>query len=409
MTTETSLAFFNARRATMWALFLMGAPMGTLIPRLAEIKSQMGASSSSYGTAIALGGLGAIVGNYLGSRVVHWRGTKVVSTWVIFILLAANIGSAIAPSAMWFAVDSVLVGLSYSAAFVAMNSQGVLVEQHIGKSFLPTMHAFWSLGTVVTGVLSSLAAPFCSPLQALLATDVVVLIGWFVIARDFLPVQFDDRPQDDPEQLGAHERIPAHALRYLLIIALGQGLAQQAEISVGDWSSVLLKENFGMPVGPNGYAFGAFVVAQLIARWYSPRLVDRFGLDRVVRVFGYIGAVGYLVFLGIAVLEAHRSYLITLTSAMLSAAFMSLGVAVMPPAYATAAGGIPGLPSARALMILGAASAVVSMTTRIATSFLAGATSLPFALSLMGVMLLLSTVMSVHLHPERVHKHAIHR
>ena len=50
-----SAPYLRARRATMWGLFLMGAPVGTLLPRAAEIKQAIGATAGSFGTAVALG------------------------------------------------------------------------------------------------------------------------------------------------------------------------------------------------------------------------------------------------------------------------------------------------------------------------------------------------------------------
>jgi hypothetical protein len=308
---------------------------------------------------------------------------------------------------MGLSAVSVLGGFSYSLCFIAMNSQGVLVEQRLGRSFLPKMHAFWSLGTVVTALGSSLAAPYCSPLTALLVCDAAVMVAWIVNSRRLLPEQFDERPHSDPTQLPKSERIPTAAMRFLLVIAVAQWLSLQAEISVADWSSVLLKEDFHVPVGPNGYGYASFVVLQLATRLAAPGWIDKYGLNRVVYVLGWIGSVGYLAALGMATRASDPTTALVYTC--IAFAFISIGCAAMPPAQASAAGAIPGLPSSRALMVVGVSSAVLSVPGRIGLAYLAQAVTLPVALSLMGVFLIGATLMSSALHPDRARSHAIVR
>lgn len=391
----------------MLALFLMGAPVGTLLPRLAEIKQGIGASAGSFGTAVALGGAGAVLGNWAGAKLAHRFGTKPMGQWVMVLMLAANVANALVTDSVGLALVNVAGGFGYSLCFVSMNSQGVLVEQHLGKSFLPLMHAWWSLGTMVTAGLSSLVAPYCTPLQALVSCDIVCILAWAVVTRGLLPPEYDEHPHNDPTQLPARDRIPGAALRFLMIIAVAQWFALQADISVADWSSVLLKEDFSVPVGPNGYGYTVFTVVQLATRLVAPRLVDRHGLSAVVRTLGLMGGLGYLLFLALAsVAGSPQSSLVLMC---LGYAGIALGVAVMPPAFATAAGAIPGLPSSRALMITGAVTAVFSVFGRIGLAFFAQSTSLPLALGVMGVFLMLAAAMSPVLRPERAKRLAIVR
>ena len=170
---------------------------------------------------------------------------------------------------------------------------------------------------------------------------------------------------------------------------------------------MLLREDFHVPVGPNGYGYASFVVVQLATRLAAPKWIDRYGLSRVVFILGLVGSVGYLAALGLAVRAT------TVTGALVWAcaafAFISLGCATMLPAQASAAGAIPGLPSSRALMVVGVASAALSVPGRIGLAFFAQVASLPLALSVMGVSLFIATLLSAALHPDRARAHAIVR
>ncbi len=203
----------------------MGTPIGTLVPRLAEIKAHIGATNAAYGSAMAIGGIGAFVGTWLGGRLTHSLGSKRVAQGGILLILSANIANALAPSVFWFAVCGFLGGFSYSTTNIGVNSQAVLVEQSLGRSYIPKVHAFWSLGTMSGALISSLAAPHISPLHALLVNAVLALGVYEWAARGLLEPEYEDRPHDDPTQLPRHERIPRSALQFLMMVGIAQVLA----------------------------------------------------------------------------------------------------------------------------------------------------------------------------------------
>ncbi len=387
----------------------MGMPVGALVPRLAEIKLQVGADNAAYGSAIAIGGAGALLGNYLGSRLTHAFGSKPVTRFGIIFITLTNVSNALAPSVGWLAVIGFAGGFAYSATNLAANSQTVLVEQGLGRSFVPRAHAFWSLGTMSAAFISSLAAPHITPLHALLISGVISTTMHLTAARNLLSSQYDDRPHDDPSQLPRNEHVPRGALQLLLLIGFAQVLGFLAEVSAGDWSSVLLHQNFHVAVGPNGYAFTSFMLLQLLSRLSASRVIDRYGLPKAIRLFGMVGTVGYLGFL----LAADSTYTGSTSAALvfscLAYAFLGIAVGPMPSAFTTAAGRIPGLPSARALMITGFMTSGFGMIGRISLANIAQVVPLPAALAGMALLISISLAMSRVLNPDHAEKHAIVR
>lgn len=401
--------YARARTSIKFSFFFIGVPVGTLVPRLAEIKLGLNAGAGIYGTAIAVGGIGALIGNFIGARVVHRFGSRAVVQGAFTFLITSNVCNALAPNLSWFATVAFTSGLFYAMTNIGVNSQAVLVEQHIGRSFLPMGHAFWSIGTMSASIFSSLAAPYVSPLHALIFADTLCLIGFALATKNLLPLHMDDRSIDDSTQLPRQEHIPRSALRFLLTIAFAQWLALIAEISVGDWSSVLLSEDFHISVGPNGYAFSSFMVMQLTVRLLSPRFIDRFGLQVIARTCGVIGGTGYILALAAANVAHTTSNSAALMLSCIAYGFMGLGVAPMPAAFVTAAGRIPGLPSARALMVTGAAVAVLNIIGRMGFAFIAQHTSLPISLGFMGAILIAAAMMTNVLHIDKAERHAIQR
>lgn len=395
----------SARRAVQWGFFFMGVPIGVLVPRLAEIKSGIDASDSVYGTAIAVSGIGAIVGNALGARLVHRYGSKPIVRFGITLILAGNVANALAPSAWWLAFVALCNGFSYSVQNVGINSQGALVEQGLGRSFMPRAHAYWSIGTMSAALVSSLLAPHISPFTALSIGASISLFGFYALTNGLLPTHLDDRPHNDASQLQQHERIPRGAMRFLIVIAVGNTLALTTEISAGDWSSVLLREDFGIAVGPNGYAFTAFMVMQMLGRYFSPAVVDRYSLAKVVRTSALIGSAGFMVFLFFAARADSASHALVLSC--IAYAFLGLGISVMAPAWVTATGSIPGLPSARAIALVGMMVALGSLIGRVTLANVSGLVALPIALGSMGIALAIAASLTHVLVPERAKRHAI--
>lgn len=399
----------SARKAVQWGFFFMGVPVGMLVPRLAEIKAGIGAADSSYGTAIAIGGLGAMVGNAVGARLVHRFGSKPISRTAIAFIFVNNVSNALAPTTVWLALVAFTGGLVWSIQNVGINSQGALVEQGLGRSFMPRAHAFWSIGTMSAALVSSLIAPYVPPIAALSCGVAISSIGFYTLTTGLLPTHLDDRPHNDSSQLQQHERIPRGATMFLAAIAVANVMALVPEIAVGDWSSVLLKEDFGVAVGPNGYGFSVFMVFQMLGRFFAPTFVDRYSLARVVRWFGLIGAFGFLGFLLLASRTGAANPELALVYSCIAYAFMGAGISVMAPAWITTAGAIPGLPSARAIARLGVIVAVSGMACRIALAQISQHYSLPVALSFTGAMLIIAALMSTVLQPHRAQRHAIRR
>lgn len=401
--------YVAAQRAVLGNFFFFGVPIGMLIPRLAEIKEQVGADDLGFGSAIALGGLGGFLGNYLGAKFVHHNGSKPVAKFALLSLLVSNVANALAPNVSALALVAFFSGFSYAMANISINSQGVIIEQAIGRSFLPKGHAYWSIGAMTFGFISSFLAPYISPLTALLIAFTISFFGFLYFTKDLLPIEFDDRPHDDPSQLPSKEKIPISTFRFLIFIAAGQWLGTVAEFATGDWSAVLLHESFAISIGPNGYGYATFMLVLLVTRLTGPRLIDRFGLKEVVRTQGFIGGIGLIVFLQIANQTHTSNSTLTLIFACLAFGFTGLGVANMPAAFYSAAGRIPGLPSARALMVAGLITSVLSIGGRIGIASVSQNVGLVFALTATGFALLGAAVLSYVLDPARANAHAINR
>ena len=406
---DNALIYERAARALMIAFLSLGFPIGVLITRLAEIKADIGATTGSFGTALAVGGVGALLGTNLGSRLVHAFGSRTVALATVSVQALTVVSNALVPNVAAFTIVSFSFAALMSVTNVGVNSQAVLIEQHLGRSFVPRAHGMWSVGTFGASLVSSLAAPYVSPLVALVVAATLSLALFFRAGLQLLPPHLDDRPHDDPTQLPRTERMPKGLRNFLFLLAVAQTLGLAAEMTVGDWGAVLLHEDFGVAIGRNGLGFTVFMGVMSFVRFFSPRYIDRFGLDRVIRTLAISGAIGFAAMLTVARLVAPQSADGALVAMCVGYVFMAFAVGAMPPAFTTAAGRINGLPSARAIAFTASVVSIVNIALRLAFAQIADAVGLPYALYLASALVITTGLMASMLHPAKAEAHAIQR
>ena len=170
-------------------------------------------------------------------------------------------------------------GATAGMADVAMNAQGVVVEQRYGRSIMSGLHGLWSAGGLIASGVGALAAhaDVDPRLHFLGAAAVLCVIGALACRR-----LLDIRLPDD----GA----PAFALpsRAVLLIGLVGFCAIFAEGGTADWCAVYLRTVTGAEPGLAAAAYTGFALAMTGGRLVGDRVVRRFGAVATVRVSGGI-------------------------------------------------------------------------------------------------------------------------
>jgi MFS family permease len=252
-------------------------------PRIPAIKAHVGLSDGQLGIALTGFACGTLLGTQLVRRPVERFGSRAVIRVCVPLFAAALVGPGIAGSLAWLTAALAVLGLFAGALDVAMNVQAVDVERVYARPMMSGIHAAWSVGMLVGGGMSALAAALGVPVAAtLIAIWVVVAVPTVVPLSKLLPADVVGRPDHD-----AHDR--SGMLWPIAILgAIGFG-SFLAEGSAADWSAVYLHEGIGVEQGTAALAFVAFSVGMATTRSIGDRFTARFGPTAVVRVGG-IGA-----------------------------------------------------------------------------------------------------------------------
>jgi MFS family permease len=368
-TTVDAARLRRARVAVAACFFLNAVFYAGLVPRLPEVKAQLGLSSTALGAALAAVPLGALLAGLSAAALNRRFGSGRVASHGLVLLGATVWTVSVAPNWLALAAALLVLGALDAVVDVAQNAHGLRVQRLYGRSILNAFHGVWSIGAVAGGLLGSAAAGLGVPLPLQLGASAVVFGALAVaVSRAVLPgpdepePAADEAPRARPRRRGA---IPALAV--LGVLAACGAFVEDAGAS---WSALYLRTELDAGAATAGLGFVALSMAMTVGRLTGDRIVDRFGQRRVARAGGALTAAG----MGLAL--ALPSVPTTLLGLFLA----GLGVATLIPAVYHAADELPGLPHGVGLAVINWLLRIGFLVSPPLVGALADATSLRVAL-----------------------------
>jgi hypothetical protein len=277
-----------------------------------------------------------------------------------------------------------------------------MIQQRVGKSLMPSFHGSWSIGALSASFAAGFAAKHLSTGTHILINSLIAFGGAMVAYKFLLPTTADVHDQNSNSGLQQHDPIPAPIKRFILILAIGSMMSVIAESSVADWSSILLHEDFHISLGLNTYGYTSFILIQTIGRFTVGRLIDKHSIQFVMRLFAAIGGLGYFAGLVIADSLHTNSPHAALVVMCCAYATLGLGLAPMAPSFASIAGAIPEIPTARAVARMQMISAFGFFFGRGVVSLLTKFIGLPLALLFPALSLVIAGQIAYRLRPSNI-------
>lgn len=360
-----------------------GATFSNWLPRLPEIRDALDIDNRGLGATLLGGGLGGILGSILVGRVMDGTGSRRLVTLAACALSIGLPLVAVAPTALALAALLTVLGTLDVFNDVAMNAQGVLVQERVGRSIMNRLHAMWSLGFTGGALVGSAAMAAGVGVRIhLLVVGAVLLVTVLVVRRWLVPV---DPPvvtidTDTVDASAATRRLtPA-----VVAMALAALAAAMLEIMPNDWAAVYMRDVLDAERAA-GFGTVAVAGAMLIGRLGGDHVLDRVGERRLLT--------GALVVcsLGVAVTVVAP----TIPVALAGLAIWGIGMSVVfPQLYATAAR-LPGTSAGTGLgsMLLG--QRFGGMLTAVTVGVLAEWRDLRFAFAAVGSISLLVLAITV--------------
>lgn len=284
------------RNALFLTFFLPGLGISSWVTRTPDVRDLVEASTAqmglilfglSIGSMVGILGSGALVARW-GTRAIIGAGIACVAVGVAVIGGGAGLGSGPV-----VALGLGLFGLGMGGAEVAMNVEGADVERAVGRSVMPLMHGFFSLGTVIGAVVGMLLTAAVFPVVWHLIIVAVIVASVLLVAIRDIPAGYGRRATDAGER-GAPRAAVWKDPRLLLVGAIILALAM-AEGTANDWLPLVMVDGHGFGAAVGSAIYAIFAAAMTVGRFVGGWFVDRFGRAAVLAGSALFGALGLAV------------------------------------------------------------------------------------------------------------------
>jgi predicted MFS family arabinose efflux permease len=285
--------FATAKNAVYIVFFSNGFLFANWAARIPQVRAELRITPGVLGLVLLCLAVGSGIGTPLSGLIIGRLGE--IRT-VIVMALVACVGVAGAAVGVMVGTPAVAAGLFFfgfgSGTWdVAQNVQGAAIERAIGRAILPRFHAGWSIGTVAgagTGaVMVALGVPVAGHL---VATSALVAVAVPVAARRFLPGTHAAAPGGGE----ARRQLASWAEPRTLLIGLFVLCMALTEGTGNDWLSLAVIDGYHTAAVTGTVTFAVFLAGMTAGRWWGPRLIDRYGRVRVLRLCAVTALAGLL-------------------------------------------------------------------------------------------------------------------
>lgn len=272
----------------------------------------------SVGVVTALPLVGGLIGRF-GSRQMTIMAGVLHSFSLVLLGLSFNFWT------LWAALF--FFGFVASAMDVSMNTQGVLVEQRLGKSVMSSFHAMFSIGLALGAFIGGQAIR----LELSVLSHFLYVFGLFVIFVLSMWGLLVVKDADEQKRAAAFS-LPPRGLWLIGAVAFFSTVGEGAMV---DWSTKYMRDVVQATPAIAAYGLTVFSLAMTIGRFSGDWLIQKFSGVLVVRVGGILAALGLVLAVAVP----------TITMSLIGFALVGLGLAAVIPLAFSAAGRVPDVPT----------------------------------------------------------------
>ena len=315
-------------RGVITLFAMLGLTNASLLARLPEVREAVHTTTAGIGFILLGFAIGSLGGLAVSGRIIERVGVKPIIAWGFVgsaLSVVAQSVSIAAGSSVALFVSFVVLGIVGSATDVALNVSGSALEQSLGRTVMPMLHAGFSVGTFVGVGIGTWGTSVNFSLITQLVVLALVTSTVAVFATRVIPATGESSHTAKDASVN-----PAPLWKTPVVLALGAGIfaITLAEGASNDWLVLALVDDYGESRTNGAIAYAVLMVAMIVTRVIGGRISDRLGRGRTLQIFAAIGAVG------IATVILGGS----LSLAYVGAAMWGAGVALGFPLFLSAAG-----------------------------------------------------------------------
>lgn len=324
----------TAARTLFAALGLGIGAWGAQVPALAQ---RYALNEAQLSLALLCAAIGAVSCLLVAPRLVIRTGPRLCVMGASTVMCAV-IGGVLFGSS-WLTIGAIMVGFGLSTALfdVSVNSEANRLEQQTGWKLMSSVHAMFSIGSMVGALLCAGFLRLEVPAEWQLAGFGLLLLPVYLWAGHQLDGPHPDAHAEDQPPFS----LPTGPLLWMGLVG---ALGLVAEGALFDWSALYVKQELAGSAAMGALAFAAFSAAMSVGRLRGDAVRARVPAPRLLRVSGVLAAVGMAI-----ALAGHRPEF-----AIAGFVLVGLGLANIVPVMFAAAGQMEGVPAAQGVAAVSA-------------------------------------------------------
>ena len=251
--------------------FMSGFAFSTWASRIPTIKASFSLNEAELGNLLLAMPVSSLIGLPISGWLVSRFDSRIplVASFFTFVLGLILIGTA--EGLLLLVAGICLFSFSMRILNIAMNTQSLTLQKLFPKKILGSFHGLWSTGGLVGVLFSTLLIKFGVGMQVhfWMVAGFGVLLA--LMAYRFL-LPNDRTTAGNKLRLGKPDK-------FILYLGLLIFFASLSEGGMFDWSGVYFREVVKEELFTLGYLI--FMSFMAVSRFFSDRLIDRFGMPRM--------------------------------------------------------------------------------------------------------------------------------
>ncbi len=270
-----------------FALHAIG--MGSIFPRMPDIKAAMGVGESTLGLTLIGLPVGTLTALTFAAPILERVGFRISLLTILPLITLAYAIAIHAMNPLGFFLLLIPVGLLIGCVEIIINVEADRIEALINKRIMNRAHAFWSFGFFGAGLFgASLAHLGISPQLQLALMILFSLTSVTLCLGQFQPSPTRVKEIDTDKPVFAR---PTWPILILVGVTVSAMLMEGAGI---DWSAIYMRNVFSAGPFVAGSAVAIVALSQAIARYFADGFVEKHAPSGVARFTLWILAVGII-------------------------------------------------------------------------------------------------------------------
>ena len=375
------------RRDLQAIFFLFGLGIMCLAPRLPDIKANLDVSTTYFGFLMSTGSIGAFSAQLTMGHIVHRLGVYKV---LIFSATATYITLGVLielHNPEIYLLVNVLCGFAWASYHIAINAQALHRQAESGVQIIPMLHGLWSAGAVTTAFIALLISSSVSLNWHIYPLIIIVYILKLRAINRLRPVLLAGNEVTEADEIVTFRKmISSFSIDW--VVSIGFLCALMLEVAVGDWVTIMARQEFGVSKSLAVVPYFLFMGAMILGRLNYNRIKANRSDKEMVQPFVVMGGTVFLISLALSMQLKESNVYLGFAVFCLGTLLTGIGISFVGPLFFGYASARSDKPGGVAVAELGALNQVLTFIGRGVISVVAGAVSLPIAMTIPGVMLI---------------------